>query len=129
GDGATLGLCHFLPHPRLTLFTLNRALQRRAGYDAGVVAEGHALRARHPAAMLHAERFERLRPGLRREREVRHDRSVLLAALDDVAGLQEEPLVGSVLDLQLVDLRAVPAGRGSLLTHRDGARRKSFVES
>src|SRR5262245_62059107 len=78
--------------------------------------------------MLDAERLEQLRTRSRSERHVRHDRSILLASLHDVARLEEEPLVGSVLDLELVDFRPAPAGRGSFLTYRDRARGEPFVE-
>src|SRR5262249_23200138 len=62
---------------------------------------------------LDAEGADRLRRGPGRDRDVDPDRPVLLAALDDVPGLQEEPAVRLVLDLELVDRGLIPATPGA----------------
>ena len=84
--------------------------------------------ARRPAASLDAEGVYRRRLRMRRQRQVGHDRPILLPALDDVACLQEEPLVRPVLDFERVDLGAILTLARALLAHGDQSRVQSFIQ-
>src|SRR5208337_5329591 len=59
--------------------------------------------ARRPAAALHAIRSHRYGAGTRRQHQAHAEHAILLAALYDVARLDEDFLVAAVLDLHLVD--------------------------
>src|SRR5262249_28723475 len=81
-------------------------LQAVAGEDVAVVAERLRILAAalRPAPLLDAERPDGDPPGLRLDQHVQRDGAVLLAALDDVAGLDEDLLAGDVLDGEFVDV-------------------------
>ena len=87
------------------------------------------LAARRPAALLDAERGDRQAARFRRQQEAHGEHAVLLAALDDVAGLDEHLLGAGVLDLQLVDAAGLDhlhlaLGQRLLQRERDGARQR-----
>src|SRR5580704_14833029 len=83
--------------------------QRRIG--AGELRNVLAA-ARRPAALLDAERGDRDRPGMGLQQQADAEHAVLLPALHDIAGLNEDLFAAGVLDLQFVDL--------SELAHHDG---------
>ncbi len=78
------------------------------------------LAARRPAALLDAERRDRQAAGFRRQHEADAQHAILLAALHDVAGLDEHFVGAEVLDLQLAD--------GAGLVHLDGTLAQRLVE-
>jgi hypothetical protein len=82
------------------------------------------LAARRPAALLYAEGGDRHAPGFRGQHEAHGQHAILLAALDDVAGLDEHLFRAGILDLQLVDAAGLgnlhaPLGQGFLQRERD----------
>jgi hypothetical protein len=57
-----------------------------------------------PPPLLHTKRGDRDSSRFRRQHEADHERTVLLAALHDVARLDEDIVVAEILDLELIDV-------------------------
>jgi hypothetical protein len=109
-----LRLGNRVPHFRLRALGFGGELEVLAGER--FLGAGELLRrlvaARRPAALLDTEGRDRNLPRSRRQDEIDGQHAVLPAALDDVAGLDEESVVlRLVLDFELVDIAGFVDGR------------------